>query len=37
MNWEPEAKAKFDNMMSLIPFFQRKMAEDGSKGRRERL
>lgn len=27
MNWEPEAKAKFDKMMSLIPFFQRKMAE----------
>ncbi len=27
MDWEPEAKTKFDNMLSLIPFFQRKMAE----------
>ncbi len=27
MEWEPEARAKFDRMMSLIPFFQRKMAE----------
>ncbi len=27
MEWEPEAKGKFNNMLSLIPFFQRKMAE----------
>lgn len=27
MDWEPKAKTKFDNMISMIPFFQRKMAE----------
>ena len=27
MDWNPEVKAKFDNMISMIPFFQRKMAE----------
>jgi len=27
MDWEPKARAKFDNMISMIPFFQRKMAE----------
>ncbi|MGA2193344.1 MAG: PCP reductase family protein [Nitrospirota bacterium] len=27
MNWNVEAKAKFDRMISMIPFFQRKMAE----------
>ena len=27
MDWETNAKAKFDNMISMIPFFQRKMAE----------
>lgn len=27
MDWEPEARKKFDDMISMIPFFQRKMAE----------
>lgn len=27
MDWEPEARKKFDSMISMIPFFQRKMAE----------
>jgi hypothetical protein len=27
MDWNPEAKAKFDNMIAMIPFFQRKMAQ----------
>jgi len=27
MDWDVNAKAKFDNMISMIPFFQRKMAE----------
>ena len=27
MDWDPEVKAKFDKMISMIPFFQRKMAE----------
>jgi len=27
MDWHPESKAKFDKMVSMIPFFQRKMAE----------
>ncbi len=27
MDWNPEVKTKFDNMISMIPFFQRKMAE----------
>ena len=27
MDWEPVAKSKFDEMLKLIPFFQRKMAE----------
>ena len=27
MEWNSAAKEKFDNMLSMIPFFQRKMAE----------
>ncbi|MHB8173205.1 MAG: hypothetical protein ACYDFU_01940 [Nitrospirota bacterium] len=27
MDWEREARAKFEKMISMIPFFQRKMAE----------
>jgi hypothetical protein len=27
MNWNAEAKVKFDKMLTMIPFFQRKMAE----------
>jgi len=27
MDWNPDAKAKFDNLLTMIPFFQRKMAE----------
>jgi len=27
MDWEPEVKNKFDTMIAMIPFFQRKMAE----------
>ena len=27
MDWNPEVKNKFDSMISMIPFFQRKMAE----------
>jgi hypothetical protein len=27
MDWEPEVKKKFDDMIAMIPFFQRKMAE----------
>ena len=27
MDWNPEARAKFEKMIALIPFFQRKMAE----------
>ncbi len=27
MDWDAGAKAKFDHMISMIPFFQRKMAE----------
>jgi len=27
MDWDPSVRARFDNMISMIPFFQRKMAE----------
>ena len=27
MDWEPVARTKFEKMISMIPFFQRKMAE----------
>lgn len=27
MDWNAEARTKFDKMISMIPFFQRKMAE----------
>lgn len=27
MDWDSTAKAKFDNLISMIPFFQRKMAD----------
>jgi hypothetical protein len=27
MDWNNETKTKFDNMVAMIPFFQRKMAQ----------
>ena len=27
MDWDAEARTKFEKMISMIPFFQRKMAE----------
>ena len=35
MDWNPEARAKFEKMIALIPFFQRKMAERLAGGKAE--